>query len=228
MDRRQVLKNLGYGAGFLVATPTVISLLQSCSNEPDWQPTFLSVGQGYALKQMVDLIIPSDPEMPGAVDIGAHTFIDAYWNEVTPTEHDLPVAEVQDSYGQLRQHIPVLWSQFEALYGARYEKELDKGTAEDYDALLAEFLKADKEQMRAYGEELTGFYRQADADSFPSISNEAAAYGLLTTVRGMAMWAWKSSEEIGKNVLWYDPVPGQQIGCINLGEAGNNGKVMSL
>ena len=121
MDRRQVLKNLGYGAGFLVATPTVISLLQSCSNEPDWQPTFLSVGQGFALKQIVDLMIPSDPDIPGAVDIGAHTFIDAYWNEVTPTEHDLPVAEVQNSYGQLRQHIPVLWSQFEALYGARYE-----------------------------------------------------------------------------------------------------------
>ena len=57
MDRRQVLKNLGYGAGFLVATPTVISLLQSCSNEPDWQPTFLSVGQGFALKQIVDLIL---------------------------------------------------------------------------------------------------------------------------------------------------------------------------
>ena len=217
MDRRQVLKNLGYGAGFLVATPTVISLLQSCSNEPDWQPTFLSVGQGFALKQIVDLMIPSDPDIPGAVDIGAHTFIDAYWNEVTPTEHDLPVAEVQNSYGQ-----------FEELYGARYEKELDKGTAEDYDALLAEFLKADKEQMQAYGQELMGFYRQADADSFPSISNEAAAYGLLTTIRGMAMWAWKSSEEIGMNVLWYDPVPGQQIGCINLGEAGNNGKVMSL
>ena len=35
------------------------------------------------------------------------------------------------------------------------------------------------------------------------------------------------SEEIGENVLWYDPVPGQQKGCVPLSEAGN-GKVMSL
>ncbi|PQB05312.1 gluconate 2-dehydrogenase subunit 3 family protein [Aureitalea marina] len=228
MDRRQALKSLGYGAGFLVATPTVVSLLQSCANEPDFQPVFLSVDQGYALKHMVDLIIPSDPEVPGAVDIGAHNFIDAYWNEVTPTEHDLPVAEVQDSYGQLRQHLPVLWTQFETLFNERYQKGLGKGTVEDYDALLAEFLAFDPEKMQAYGKEMDAFYRQADPNNFPAISNEAAASALLGTIRGMTVWAWKSSEQIGKNVLWYDPVPGQQLGCINLGQAGNNGKAMAL
>lgn len=228
MDRRQALKNIGYGAGFLVATPTVISLLQSCKNEPEFQPLFLTVGQGFALKQMVGLIIPSDPEIPGAIDIGAHTFIDAFWNEVTPTKHDLPVAEVQDSYGQLQQHITALWSQFETLFTSRHEKELSKGTAEEYDALLSEFLAIDKEQMKAFGKELKPFYKQTDPNSFPSISDEVAMYALLSSIRGMTLWAWKYSEEIGKNVLWYDPIPGLQRGCIELDELGSNGNLMSL
>ena len=32
MNRRQALKNLGLGGGALVATPTIISLLQSCGS----------------------------------------------------------------------------------------------------------------------------------------------------------------------------------------------------
>ena len=77
MKRRQVLKNLGLGAGFLVATPTIISLLQSCTNEPEFIPLFLSKGEGHALRRVVDLVILSDEKIPGAVDLGVHSFIDA-------------------------------------------------------------------------------------------------------------------------------------------------------
>ncbi|MGB0788261.1 MAG: gluconate 2-dehydrogenase subunit 3 family protein, partial [Marinirhabdus sp.] len=86
MNRRQVLKNLGYGAGFLVATPTVMSLLQSCKNEPEFNPVFLSKTEGHALRRTVGLIVPEGKNVPGAVAIGAHTFIDAYWNEVIPQQ----------------------------------------------------------------------------------------------------------------------------------------------
>lgn len=34
MDRRQALRNIGWGAGALVATPTIVSLLQSCESKP--------------------------------------------------------------------------------------------------------------------------------------------------------------------------------------------------
>jgi hypothetical protein len=63
----------------------------------------------------------------------------------------------------------------------------------------------------------------------PSVlpDTDAGIYSFLTNIRSMTIWGWKESEEIGENVLWYDPVPGQQKGCIPLSEAGN-GKVMSL
>ena len=63
MDRRQALKNIGMGAGFLVATPTIMSLLQSCENEPEFNTVFIAKNEGHALRHIVDLIIPSDDLM---------------------------------------------------------------------------------------------------------------------------------------------------------------------
>ena len=86
MNRRQVLKNLGLGATALVATPAIMSLLQSCTNEPEFIPNFLTKGEGHALRRIVDLIIPSDATIPGAVDVGVHQFIDNFWNEAIPED----------------------------------------------------------------------------------------------------------------------------------------------
>jgi hypothetical protein len=40
MDRRVALKNMGMALGYTVATPTLISLMQSCQQDtgPDWTP----------------------------------------------------------------------------------------------------------------------------------------------------------------------------------------------
>ena len=52
MNRRQALKNIGFGAGIIVVGPTTLRLLQSCKNESkyNWQPQFLSAGQGLILE----------------------------------------------------------------------------------------------------------------------------------------------------------------------------------
>jgi hypothetical protein len=56
---------------------------------------------------------------------------------------------------------------------------------------------------------------------------DAKAFAYLRNVRGMGIWGWKTSKEIGENVLWYDPVPGEYIPCAPVKELGN-GKAMSL
>ena len=71
------------------------------------------------------------------------------------------------------------------------------------------------------------YYAAFEADPSVMPDTDASMYSLLTNIRGMSIWGWKESEEIGKNVLWYDPVPGQQKGCIPLSEAGN-GNAMAL
>ena len=227
MDRRRALKNIGLGAGFLVATPTVLSILKSCASEPDFIPVFVTPAQGHALKHMVDLIMPADETVPGAVDVGAHKFIDSYWQLVTPTKQDMALVEVRGSYQLLQDHVKLLWGAFEEEFKATYQKELADGTAEDFDGLLANYLRKNKQERTALGDSMGDFLEAYDSDSSLKPDQEAAVFSLLTGIRGMTIWAWKSSEQIGKNVLWYDPIPGQQIGCIPISEAGN-GNVMSL
>jgi len=213
MNRRQALKNLGLGAGFLVVTPTIMSLLQSCTNEPEFNPLFISKGEGHALRRIVDLIIPSDENVPGAVDVGVHSFVDSYWNSVVSIEQQ----------GQVKIGFVLLADKFRSTFN----KELEAGKPEEFDQLLAQYLKTSKEEQEAFDLKMGRFYGDYAKDPTVMPDPEAGVYSLLSGIRSMTIWGWKTSEEIGKNVLWYDPIPGQQIGCLPLTEAGN-GKVMSL
>ena len=215
MDRRKALKNIGLGAGFLVATPTIVSLLQSCTNEPEFNPVFLSKenGEGHALRRMVDLIIPSDETVPGAVDVGVHEFIDAFWKEVADEEDQT----------QLR----IGWDNFSEQFSSTFGKEMAKGKPEEFDQLLAKYLKTSEEEQRGYWQKMGEFSEAYEADPSARPDADAAMFALMMNIRGMTLWGWKESEAIGKNVLWYDPIPGVQKGCIDVSEA-NGGKVMAL
>ena len=41
-------------------------------------------------------------------------------------------------------------------------------------------------------------------------------------IKSLMLWAYFSSEGVGKNVLNYDPIPGEYLGCIPLIEVGNS------
>jgi len=82
MKRREALKNIGLSAGFVLATPSVFSLLQSCKSDvATWTPTFLSEESGIVLKNLVDIILPKT-DIPSANEVNVAEFIDKYFNEV--------------------------------------------------------------------------------------------------------------------------------------------------
>lgn len=213
MNRRQVLKNLGLGATALVATPTVLSLLQSCANEPEFIPNFLTKGEGHALRRIVDLIIPSDETVPGAVDVGVHQFIDNFWNEVIPEE----------GKAQVRMGFKGLAEEFQKTFS----KELEAGKPEEFDQLLAKYLAIGKEEQKGYDERFGEFYQAFVKDPNTALPSDLACNQLFGQLRGMTIWAWKNSEEIGENVLAYEPIPGQQVGCLPVEDA-TGGKAYSL
>ena len=213
MDRRQALKNIGIGAGLLVATPTVISILQSCKNEPEFIPVFLTMSEGHALRRMVDLIIPSDQDVPGAVDVGVHSFIDKFWNDILLEKDQV--------------HIRKGFELFANAFRSEYEKELEAGKAKEFEPMLAKYLPKSVEEEIALGKRMGEFYAAYEEDPTTEPNADDAIATLLSGIRGMTIWCWKSSEEIGKNVLWYDPVPGVYNGCVPIDEAGN-GKAMAL
>jgi hypothetical protein len=45
--------------------------------------------------------------------------------------------------------------------------------------------------------------------------------GFYRDLKSAVLYAYFSSEEIGKNVLSYDPIPGEYRGCMPLSEVGN-------
>jgi len=213
MNRRDALKNLGLGAGYALATPAVFSLLQSCNTETVFNPTFVSQSQGHALRRIVDLIIPSDEAVMGAEELGVHQFIDGFWSNILKPEDQAMVK--------------MGFSVFENKFKNTFSKELIDGKAEDFDQLLSKYLKTSKEEQRAYNKKLGAFGAAYANDKAATPDEDAACFSLLSQVRGMTIWGWKNTEEIGERVLAYDPVPGQQKGCISVEEA-TGGKAYSI
>jgi len=86
MKRRDALKNIGLSAGFIVATPTVLSLFQSCKSDvATWTPSFLTEEQGVVLNNIIDVILPKT-DTPSASDVNVAEFIDKYVKEVYTNE----------------------------------------------------------------------------------------------------------------------------------------------
>ena len=187
MKRREALKGLGMSLGLVVATPTVIGLLQSCKSDPkiDWTPEFFSQEQGVLLKRLVNLILPKTETLPGADEVNVAQFIDKYASIVAGEE------DKKNFTGGL-----------EAIAGA-LGKNVAKASDDDYDALLAKFLKANPEQIQAFQE------------------NEAEKQGFeaLMGLRGISIWGYRNSRKVGMEVLAYDPIPGEFNGCMSLEEA---------
>ena len=214
MDRRKALKRIRLGAGFLVIGPTTFSLLQSCKNEPDfeWQPTFLSAGSGFALKEILDVILPKT-DTPGASDLNIAQFIDSYMDQVAEEEQRNKFSKGADAFARA--------------FKRDTEKEIGEGSKEEFDAIIAKYLRATPEEQERFVKRNTETQDPMDANPEEDLDADAGTFGYLQSVRDMGIWAWKNSQPIGEEVLWYDPIPGVWIPCGPVEELGN-GRAMSL
>ncbi|MCB0471979.1 MAG: gluconate 2-dehydrogenase subunit 3 family protein [Flavobacteriaceae bacterium] len=88
-------------------------------------------------------------------------------------------------------------------------KSVNKCTPEDYDDALSRYLKA--------GSGVSATFEDTDK----------LIWNTLVSLRNISLWAFKTSEAIGKKVLAYDPIPGSYSGCIPLNET-TGGKAWSL
>ena len=82
MKRRDALKNIGLSAGFIIATPSVINLLNSCNTDSNnWGPIFLKKEQTKVLMSLVDVILPKT-DTPSANEVNVVEFLDKYYKEI--------------------------------------------------------------------------------------------------------------------------------------------------
>ena len=197
MKRRDAIKGLGLSLGYVVATPTVVSMLQSCKTDANqWTPIFFTVDEGTVIRNLIDIMLPKTEATPGALDVNVPEFLDLYAFKVfTPEQQNNYKEDIQEIINEL----------------LGKGSKVSKISRDDYETLLAKYLKADKETQ----------------SSFRNKNRERIVLDALMNLRNTSVWAYKTSELIGETVLAYAPIPGKQQGCISLDEA-TNGKAWSL
>jgi len=193
MDRRKVLKKTGLFAGALIAAPSILSLLQSCKKEArlDWQPLFFKESEARTISTLVDMILPRT-DTPGALDVKVDMFI------------DLVIAKTYDKEGQDNMRAEIV----------AFNQDCKKNFGEifiDLDEIKrSEVLRAAEKSSGKFNPGVWG-----------KTIGEQKHIGFYRSIKSTAIWAYMTSEEIGENVLNYDPVPGNYEPCKPVSEIGN-------
>ncbi|WP_339626509.1 gluconate 2-dehydrogenase subunit 3 family protein [uncultured Maribacter sp.] len=215
MDRRRVLKNMGLSLGYMVATPTLLGLVQSCKNEPaiTWTPEFLTEEEGSVLTKLVDLILPKT-DTPSASEVQVDIFIDKFANDVMEKEkQDM----FKMSMGKFMD---------KALADSGKEKAADL-TSEDLEPVLSSSLKYSKNDQTKMLESITSYSEALAEGKTSTLDDETTRFAFANNLRGLAIWGYKASEYVGEEVLAYLPVPGEYIACADVQEL-TGGKDWSL
>ncbi|PIB27647.1 hypothetical protein BFP77_00345 [Maribacter sp. 4U21] len=215
MDRRKALKNLGLAMGYTVATPTLISLMQSCKGEPAvvWTPDFFTIDEGSAVTKLVDIILPKT-DTPSASEVNVHLFIDKFANEVMEKEQ-------QDF---VRMSMNKFMDKVLADSGKEQIKDI---TTEDLEPVLAAALKVSNEDKVTNMKMINTYNKAVAAGEEAQLDDTVSRFAFADNLRGMTIWGYKTSEYVGEEVLAYLPVPGEYIGCADTQEL-TGGKAWSL
>jgi len=204
MKRREALKNIGFSFGAITMSSTIIGLVQSCSKGATWEPKFFSVEQADIIAKTLDVMLPKTSGIPGATDLNLTQFIDGY----------IAVISNENEQKRIKKEIEVYLT---TTLDVSNKNKVSKLTSKDIDNRLAYYLKAEASQLKSWNKGLT--------EDDPK--NDALNYSFLKSLRDRGIYAFKISEEIGENVLAYDPYPGEQKGCVDLKET-TQGKAWSL
>ena len=199
MKRRDALKNIGLAAGFAAITPSIFSMLQSCtSNTETWVPNYLTSDEKTIVTKLADIMIPKTATTPSASEVNVPQFIDNYILEVLETK-DQEITRAA-------------FNKIITLLKRATESNIDDVTLEQYKSLLDEHMFLSKEVDPE---------REANPEALSMTSSE-----LLNQLKWMTIYGYKNSEEVGENILAYDPVPAAYY-CGDLQEL-TGGKSYSL
>ena len=198
MKRRDLLKKVGIGVGALAISPFTISLIQSCNNDPSWNPNFFKKSDIEFLNELSDLIIPSSVEIPGAKELKLLRFVDIYISRVLSKGEQKTIYNTFDKF------------QLEYLKSS----SLSNIDSKTLNSLLDYFFIKNKSKHDIWTNDFMN-------------TKESQSYIFLYSFRELLVSAFKTNEYIGKNILVYRPIPGEQRGCVDLIET-TNGRAWTI
>ena len=206
MERREAIKNIGFSLGAMVAAPSVLGLLQSCqAQEEPWIPVFFTEDQGKFVKKLVNTFLPASGSLPSATEVNVHVFMDKFSQEVMSVDIK-PV---------FRRTINQVLAELLTISG---KEAIGDVNSESYEKLLNTYLVKSKTEHKKMMRKVEEYKAQNDGE-LTGIAKELSFYDFLNNFRDMAVWAYKTNEVVGETIMAYQPVPGEQRGCVDLQEA---------
>lgn len=195
MERREALKNLGFGSMALFTSTVFFGALQGCSStvELDWKPVYLSPEEASQLGKVCEGIMPKT-STPGAIEAGVPSHLDSALANIYRNREA----------GYFKRGLNV----FVANFNANQEVSFVKATTEQMTEAINSYFdkyEADKDILRNYRAE---FRKEGEKDDV-----FVETY-FVTNVVDSTIWSYFSSELVGKEVMAYDPIPGKYEGCI--------------
>jgi len=193
MNRRKAIRKSGLLVGAAVATPSLIVLLSACRNEPrlGWKPQFFTTAEANCISTLVETILPRT-ETPGALDVKVDLFLDKIF------------AQTYDAAGQKQVSADIA--------------KFNAACKESHGAVFADLSPENRISVLTAAERNSGKFNQG---IWGKSIGDQEPIGFYRSIKSMAIWAYCTSEKIGKEVLSYDPVPGAYKGCIPLSDVGN-------
>ena len=200
MDRRRVLKKIGYGSAAMVVTPQIINMLHSCkSNVNKYLPIFFANNQFLFVSKIMDLVIPKT-DIPGAIELKLPEFLDNYIVVVMNQNDKETILRRTNNFIKL-------------ILNETKKNSSMEINSNDLNTQLKKYLLASAKQIESWEED-------------PK-SQELEVYNYLIQIRSLTLNAFRLNEYIGEKVLAYDPIPGERKVCLDLKKT-TGGKRWSL
>ena len=200
MDRRRVLKKIGYGSAAMVVSQQIINMLHSCkSNVNKYLPIFFANNQFQFVSKIMDLIIPKT-DIPGAIELKLPEFIDNYI-VIVMNQSDREIL-----LSGTKHFIKIILNE------TKKNNSMEINSS-DINEQLKKYLLASDEQTESW-------------EGGPK-GQELEVYNYLIQIRSLTLNAFRLNEYIGEKVLAYDPIPGERKVCLDLKKT-TGGKRWSL
>jgi hypothetical protein len=189
MNRREYIKNTAAALGLTLTGISMSEILVSCQMQSklDWKPAFFTNNQAALIAEIAETILPKT-KTPGAKGMGVPQFIDKIVNDTMDLDGQKAFIDGLES--------------FENDVKSEYNLDFISISADQKKEYLE---KLDKEKPRS-GLTMWGITLEKDAPK-PTF---------FMTIKALTLFGFFTSEEIGRNLLVYDPVPGEYIGCMPL------------
>ena len=203
MNRRDTIKGLALSFGYVVAAPTVMGVLESCtSKNKNWSAVYFSEKEQHFVAYLVDIILPSS-KTPGGLDVNLPQFIDMMSQDMFQPDEKRMFKEGSEVFANR--------------FSDQFAKDISLSNKNEITELFAEYFDLPREEQ----EKIQRMQSKSIEDVAAEEMDDYKMYKFLFNIRSLALLGYFTSEKVGREVLNFDPIPGRYEPCVPVSEIGN-------